>query len=180
MELNITHRIAPIIAGLGLTAALLAIPTERITAHAAPASDTAPSVAITIPDPREASLLQLHGYSGAGTALIRIDGQCYSMPVRFVAGDFGGQSVTVDRGGPIGLRIVEPDLVRVLHEGRDLVREGSAEDGDAAAGIIVETGLPTGTGFVINPGSSVLADVFGARPSPARCPAADLAAPGGE
>lgn len=98
------------------------------------------------------------------------------MPVRFVAGDFGGRNITIDRGGPIRLRITDAEMIRALHEGKDLVSEGFAGDGGEAAGIDSESSLPAGTGFVINPGGNVLADIFGARPSPVPCSNTELAA----
>lgn len=173
-----TRHIATIIAGIGLASALLSTLAESAKADAATPLALASSSLITIPDPHEASLLQLHGYSGVGTAQIRIDGQCSSMPVRFVAGDFGGQSITIDRGGPIRLRITDAEMIRALHEGQDLVSEGFAVVGGEAAGIFIESGLPAGTGFVINPGGNILADVFGARPSPVPCSHTELAALG--
>jgi hypothetical protein len=101
------------------------------------------------------------------------------MPVRFVAGDFGGQGIAVGQGGPIRLQIVNAEMVQALYQGRDLVSEGNAATagniGDAPD-IFIETGFPAGTGLVINPGSSVLADVFDARPRPVHCRPADAAA----
>ncbi len=172
-----TSRTATIIAGLGLAAAVLSAQTRSIRADTAPTSALASSALITIPDPHEAALLHLHGYTGAGTALIQIDGQCYSMPVRIVAGDFGGKGITIDQGGPIRLRIMNPEMIRTLHEGRDLVSEGRAVVASAsgdAPDIVVEAGLPAGTGFVINAGSSVLADIFGSRPNAVPCAAAEI------
>lgn len=126
-----------------------------------------------IPEPHEASLLQLHGCAGAGTALIRIDDECATLPVRFVAGDFGGDDTTIGLTGPIRLRVLDPALVRALHQGRDLVGVGHAPRtgaSDDAPAIVIEAGLPAGTGFVVNPGRSLLADLFGTQPHPVPCP----------
>lgn len=62
-----THHIATIIAGIGLAAALLSTQAKGTRADAAPLSTLGSSALIMIPDPREASLLQLHGYTGVGT-----------------------------------------------------------------------------------------------------------------
>jgi len=50
---------------------------------------------VIVEDAREASLLQLRGIAGSGVALLlNPDGNdCLSVPLRFVAGDFGGDSI---------------------------------------------------------------------------------------
>ncbi len=42
------------------------------------------------------------------------------------------------------------------------------------ADIVIDAGLSAETGFVVNPGRSVLADLFGARPTPIPCSALSL------
>lgn len=175
------RKISAIVAGIGLAAATLGAPAGAIRAQFASASDQDPLALVTIPDPRQASLLQLRGYSGAGTVLFRIEGECHSMPVRLVAGDFGGDGIAIDQGGPIRLRITGPAIVLALYQGQDLVSdelEVGAGMGDTTAGILIEAGLSAETGFVINPGSSLLADLLGVRPTPVPCSSIDLATPG--
>lgn len=110
---------------------------------------------ITFPAPRSASLLQLRGFVGSGTALFRIDGVCSRMDVRLVAGDFLGDSLGVSGGGPVHIRVVDVAAVRKLYMGGDLVSEHKED------GIEIVSGLPAGTGFVINAGSSIIEDIFG-------------------
>ena len=158
---------------IGFAAAILTLPLGAVKAEQTTTPDTRPFALITIPDPHEASLLQLRGISGSGTALFRIDGQCHSMPVRFVAGDFEGRRITAGHSGAIRLRLLRPALVQALYEGQDLVSDNlktvtSGQDG--AADIAIEAGLSPATGFVINPGSSVLSDIWGVRPTPVPCP----------
>lgn len=54
---------------------------------------------VIVEDAREASLLQLRGIAGSVVALLRNpDGNgCLSVPLRFVAGDFGGDSIAATR-----------------------------------------------------------------------------------
>ncbi len=73
MTYKLTNRTATILAGIGLVAALLSGQTESISADTVPASAAGSSALIIIPDPHEASLLQLHGYTRVGTALIQIN-----------------------------------------------------------------------------------------------------------
>lgn len=133
---------------------------------------TAPAIAeeprdiaiITVATPREANLLQLRGLAGRGTALLRQNGQCHKLPIRFVAGDFAGQRVDVGRATPIQMVITAPQVVAQLLAGRDLVSD-MVQPGD----ITRVSGLPEDTGFVINPGRTLLSDILRARPRTFPC-----------
>lgn len=175
---NTSHRrTSSIVACIGLTAAILVAPANTIGAEAAPASDQDSLALITIPNPKEASLIQLRGYSGAGTVLFKIDGLCHSMPVRLIAGDFSGHRIGIGQHGPIRLSITHPEIVRALYDGQNLVSEDFkvlAGMDDEPADIVIDSGLSAETGFVVNPGRNFLADLFGARPSPIPCPTLSL------
>ncbi len=121
---------------------------------------------ITIPNPRTANLLQLRGLGGRGTAHIQIGETCHSLPVRFVAGDFSGESITVRRTGPIVIELRDSQTVAGLLNGADILS-------DENAGIVIHSGLSAETGFVINPGSNISADLFGARAVDRPCDARD-------
>ncbi|MCR8723499.1 hypothetical protein [Frigidibacter sp. ROC022] len=170
MKSDVTRRAATIIAGLGLATLIASTPTPGL----------ASSARITVPDPGEAPPLQQQGHTDAGTALIEIDGKCFSIPVRFVAGVFDGGDFAPGDGDPIRLQIMNAALARALHAGRDLISEdhkvviGRAGD---APDIVIEPGLPTGASFVINAASSILADVLDLRPSPAPCSGMDATTP---
>ena len=170
---NASHsRTSSIIVCIGFAAAILLASADTIKAEVSPTSDQSSVALITIPNPKEASLLQLRGYSGTGTALFRIDGQCHSMPVRLIAGDFGGRRIGLDRHGPIRLWITRSEIIQALFNGQDLVSEDfkvlAGRDGEPAD-IVIDEGLSAETGFVINPGRSVLADLFGTRSTPVPC-----------
>lgn len=135
--------------------------------------DPAPDVAfISVPEPRVASLLQLRGMAGRGSAIFRLDGRCGRLAVRLVAGDFAGMADAGERVRPILLKISGRELTRALAEGQDLVSDSvtiSSDGAEFGAGVTILDGLPVGAGFVINPGSSILADMFGARVAPLSC-----------
>lgn len=113
---------------------------------------------------REASLLQLRGIAGSGVALLRnADGKgCLSVPLRFVAGDFGGDSIAATRAKTIRLTINDAGIVQALIAGQDIVsdqyRVGTTQNDQIA----IQEGLTAEHGFVLNPGKSLMADVFGA------------------
>lgn len=149
--------------------AVVCAPASFGSAEAATAD--VPVAVVVVPTPRSATLLQLRGISGRGKAHFRIDGKCYSMSVRFVAGDFGGDSISVNDLGPIQLRVVGAATIDALFRGQevvsDMVEVGPA--GSPDTDIIIDTGLFADTGFVINPGSGIMADVFGARKQSKSC-----------
>ena len=129
---------------------------------------------VFIDAPRQASLLQLRGMTGQGEAILR-DGDsptCRTLAVRFAAGDFGGRSVTLGSGEPVRLILRSARVAEALVRGEEIVSSMyriAGSDDDPAADIIVLGGLGEDQGFVINPGSSVLADVLGATVEPLFC-----------
>ncbi len=127
---------------------------------------------IDILHPKEGNLLMLRGIAGQGTASIRINNACRTMPVRFVAGDFSGEHIDVGRTGAIRIFIKNPKVVRDLLAGRDLVSDMvrvSSDAKDQRADLYLAKGLSANTGFVINPGRNLLADVFGSRKTDVDC-----------
>ena len=127
---------------------------------------------INIPHPKEGNLLMLRGIAGQGTALFRINSACRTMPVRFVAGDFSGEHIDVGRTGSIRIVITNPKVMRELLAGRDLVSDMvrvSSDAKDQGADLYLAKGLSADTGFVINPGRNLLADMFGSRKTDVDC-----------
>ncbi|MEP3296866.1 MAG: hypothetical protein ABJO27_10375 [Pseudoruegeria sp.] len=127
---------------------------------------------INIPRPREGNLLMLRGLAGKGTASFRIKSACRTMPVRFVAGDFSGEQVDVGRTGSIRIVIKNPKVMRDLMAGRDLVSDMvrvSSDATDQKADLYLVKGISADTGFVINPGRSLFADVLGASKTDVEC-----------
>lgn len=124
--------------------------------------------------PRVATLLQLRGVMGRGTVILRSDEShdCLTLPIRFVAGDFGGDGISSHATSPIRLIIQATRVANALTEGDDVVsdmyRISNLED-DPDADIIIQSGLSESHGFVLNPGSSVAADIFGTTVSHTAC-----------
>lgn len=120
---------------------------------------------IDIPHPKEGNLLMLRGLAGHGIATFRVNSACQTMPVRFVAGDFSGQRVGVERTGSIRIVITAPKIMRDLLAGRDLVSDMvrvTSDSTDKATDLYLAQGLSADTGFVINPGRNLIADILGA------------------
>lgn len=129
---------------------------------------------VQIQSPRVANLLQLRGVMGRGTAIIRSDDShdCQSLRLRFVAGDFGGDSVSTNAAQPIRLILQSARVSNALARGEDVVSDMyvvSNQRNDSNADIIIESGLSESHGFVLNPGTSVVADVFGSKTNRLSC-----------
>lgn len=124
--------------------------------------------------PRVATLLQLRGVAGRGTAVLKSDDShdCLTVPIRFVAGDFGGEGISTNETHPIRLILRSPRVAGALAAGDDVVSDMyriSAQLNDPEADIIIQTGLSESHGFVLNPGNSIVADIFGAMTSRIAC-----------
>lgn len=114
--------------------------------------------------PREMTMLQLRGLAGSGSALLRLDDACISIPLRLVAGDFGGDSFSARRAAPIRIAVRSQDAFDALLEGDDLISdmyEVSSAMSNPDADLVLLDGLTPQHGFVINPGRSLLDDIFG-------------------
>jgi len=126
---------------------------------------------IIVEGAREASLLQLRGIAGTGVALLlNADGtDCLSVPLRFVAGDFGGDSIAATRAKTIRLIINDAGVAQTLIAGKDIVSDHYRVGTTQKAQIIIREGLTADHGFVLNPGTSMLGDFFGVDVSQVDC-----------
>ena len=128
---------------------------------------------LLIERPREVTLLSLRGIGGSGRVILRTDepGVCLTLPVRFVAGDFGGDSISGHLAEPIHFIIRSREAARALARGRDVVSDGYTVSGgmDPDADIVLRSGLEESFGFVINPGRNILGDIFGVRAKRVPC-----------
>lgn len=162
------------LAAIGLAVGVILINFASIDfAKAETITDPERDIAVVdIPHPKQGNLLMLRGLAGKGTASFRINNACHRMSVRFVAGDFSGQTVDIDRTGPIRIVITNTDVMRDLLAGRDLVSDMvrvSSDPTEQAADLYLAQGLLADTGFVINPGRNLLADVLGASTTDVEC-----------
>jgi hypothetical protein len=97
---------------------------------------------------------------------------CLSVPIRFVAGDFGGEGISANETRPIRLILRSPQVAGALAAGDDMVSDMyrlSAQLDDPEADLIIQTRLSESHGFVLNPGSSIVADIFGSTTSRTAC-----------
>ncbi len=128
---------------------------------------------LLIERPREVTLLALRGIGGRGRVVIRTDepGVCLTLPVRFVAGDFGGESISGHLAEPIHFIIRSREVAMALAKGRDVVSDGYTVSAgmDPGADIVLRSGLDESFGFVINPGRNILGDIFGVRAKRVPC-----------
>jgi len=119
------------------------------------------------------TLLQLRGMAGRGQATLRLPehGLCITIPLRFVAGDFGGRDPVEYPTGPVRLALHDPALIRAMVNGQDIVSDmfavgmGASSDAD----IRILSGIEDSFGFVLNPGLNFWAEIFGPRPVPSSC-----------
>ena len=128
---------------------------------------------IDVPKPTELHLIQLAGLAGRGSALIHVAGDptCHRLPVRFVAGGFWGTEARIT-GAPVQLIVKDARAVRLLLQGSELVSDAfdlSAGARMTDADIHIARGLPREVGFVVNPGATGWAEIFGARTREVSC-----------
>ncbi|RBP78227.1 hypothetical protein EBI01_18610 [Marinomonas rhizomae] len=125
---------------------------------------------VYIESPKVGTLLQLRGIAGKGLLIVKNDDKqneqvtCSSSPIRFAAGDFGGDSIGIQSMEPIRLLIYSDKVVKKLNAGDEIVTEDYdiTDRGDARLGDIkIESGLTLSYGFVLNPGEWSWSSVFG-------------------
>ena len=153
----------------------------------APVPTAAPPTSVgyvTVPSTRQGSLMHLRGMVGQGTAFLRLSGDrgCARMRLRLIAGDFGGLEDS-DWGQPVALDIRSSWIVADLMRGIEIISDEvrvSTDPADPLAEIIILNGFQANTGFVINPGASPIANLFGARGRPVNCRAIEALAAGAE
>ena len=89
---------------------------------------------------------------------------CVSSPIRFAAGDFGGDSIGIPSIEPIRLLIYSNKVAEILLDGDEVVSEDHVitNHSDTELGDIkIESGLTLSYGFVLNPGEWSWSSVFG-------------------
>lgn len=115
--------------------------------------------------PREATLLHLRGKAGRGEVVLRGDHsrECLSFQARFVAGDFGGDSVGGQLADPIRVVLQSRRVARALARGHDVVSDSYrvTSQPHPDADIVLTAGLSDSFGFVINPGHNIIGEIFG-------------------
>lgn len=158
-----------------LTAAMVGAAIFNATASSGHDTTTpAPARAVlSVPAPTEGKLMHLRGIAGKGTLYLRLPetARCARMEMRFVAGDFSGRraQAPVTR---VEMEIRSAAVLARLMDGAEVLSDEvvvSADPADAHADVILHAGLLPETGFVLNPGEGVWAEVFGPRIRPVPC-----------
>ncbi|PYF82293.1 hypothetical protein DFP75_103119 [Marinomonas alcarazii] len=125
---------------------------------------------VYIESPKVGTLLQLRGIAGKGVLIAKKDNRqeelaaCVSSPIRFAAGDFGGDSIGIDSVEPIRLLIYSNKVAERLIAGDEVVSEHyviTNQSDDQLGDIKIESGLTLSYGFVLNPGEWSWSSVFG-------------------
>ncbi|BFM50491.1 hypothetical protein [Marinomonas sp. THO17] len=122
---------------------------------------------IHIPEPKMGSLFNLRGMAGKGELIARsISQTCVAMPVRFAAGDFGGNTVSVAQGQNLELHIYDRELVAKLLAGNKITSEdyhltAASDPHSIQTGMQIEAGISRDFGFVINPRKWSWTGLFG-------------------
>ena len=129
---------------------------------------------VIIESPKIGSLLHLRGIAGNGELFTRTEdkGECGSMPIKFVAGDFGGSSIGIDTREPIRLTIYSDDIIKMLTQGDKVVSKHyditSLQDHNHGD-IKIESGLTLNYGFVLRENLSRWSSKFGAEKGEISC-----------
>ena len=125
---------------------------------------------VYIESPKVGTLMSLRGIAGKGELIVKRNTaqtdnyRCVSAPIRFAAGDFGGDSIGIQSIEPIRLFIYSDKVVEKLIGGDEVVSEDYVitDQSDAKLGDIkIESGLTLNYGFVLNPGEWSWSSVFG-------------------
>lgn len=133
---------------------------------------------VYIESPKMGTLLQLRGIAGKGVLLSKMDAQqgvptsCVFLPIRFAAGDFSGESISIQSVKPIRLLVYSDKVAKKLMGGDEIVSDDYiiTDQKDAELGDIkIESGLTLSYGFVLNPGEWSWSSVFGLDPVDIGC-----------
>ncbi|WP_421848061.1 hypothetical protein [Marinomonas sp.] len=125
---------------------------------------------VYIESPKVGTLLQLRGIAGKGVLIAKKDNRleeqaaCVSSPIRFAAGDFGGDSIGIQSVEPIRLLVYSNKVAEKLIAGDEVVSEDyviTAQSDAQLGDIKIESGLTLSYGFVLNPGEWSWSSVFG-------------------
>lgn len=120
----------------------------------------------------QGSLFQLRGAAGRAWFTRKGDGEnwCDVAEMRLLAGDFGGDTVGISRTEPVVLIALNPAIATRLSQGQEIVSgeydllnvDQVAEHGLDGVDIVVAGSGSANGNYILNPGRSLLNDIFGA------------------
>ncbi|MEQ9326837.1 MAG: hypothetical protein RJQ21_06040 [Rhodospirillales bacterium] len=143
------------------------------------------SAIIYVPNLTRGSLLQLRGAYGSAyfTRKALDNSWCDAAPLRILFGDFDGMSSGISRTGSVVLMVMNPAIADKLAQGDDIVGDDvtlvdinriSAHSLEGVD-IVVAGAASANSGMVLNPGRSILNDLFGASSADNSCGHANAA-----
>jgi hypothetical protein len=137
------------------------------------------SAIIYAPGMAQGSLFRLRGAVGSAwfTRKDSTDNWCDVADMRLVAGDFGGNTIGVRRDDPVILIALNPVIANQLSQGQDVVSgdyaildiEMAATHDLIGIDIVVAGSGHMEANYIMNPGSSLLNDIFGASSTDSNC-----------
>lgn len=120
----------------------------------------------------EGSLFQLRGAAGPAWFTRKGEGDnwCDVAEMRLLTGDFGGDTVGISRTEPVVLIALNPEIATRLSLGQEIVSgdydllnvDQAAEHGLEGVDILVAGSGGADGNYILNPGRSLLNDIFGA------------------
>ena len=127
---------------------------------------------IYVPNLTRGSLLQMRGAFGSAyfTRKAADNSWCDAAPLRILFGDFDGISSSLSSTGSVVLMVMKPAIADKLARGQDIVGDDvTLIDIDKVSthslegvDILVAGAASEDSGVVLNPGRSILNDIFGA------------------
>lgn len=134
-------------------------PNNQLTLSAIETPHTAETIKarVLVETPTMGSLLQLRGVVGDGKLFIKQqDHQCLQVPIKFIAGDFGGSSVAINGMDSVALAIYSDEVLQQLLAGEKIVSkryqvthlDGRIQS-ESVGDMRIESGLASSYGFVL-------------------------------
>jgi hypothetical protein len=130
------------------------------------------SAVIYAPSMSRGSLFRMRGAFGRAKFTRKTEDNlwCDVSPMRLLIGDFAGTSTGVSSAGSIILLVINPSIADKLANGMDIISdnvslldvEKVSTNGLQGVDILVSGSVSANSGFVLNPGDSILNDLFGA------------------
>lgn len=130
------------------------------------------SAIVYAPSMTQGSLLQMRGAFGSAifTRKAADDSWCDAAPLRLLFGDFDGMSSGISSTGSIVLMVINPSIADKLARGQDIVSDNvtlldidmAQDQGLLGIDILVAGAASAESGLILNPGRSILNDIFGA------------------
>lgn len=137
------------------------------------------SAIIYVPKLTRGALLQMRGaYGSAYFTRKALDNTwCDAAPLRILFGDFDGVSSGISMTGSVVLIVMNPAVADKLTQGKDIVGDdvslvdinNSSTHSLEGADIVVAGAASANSGMVLNPGRSILNDLFGASTADNSC-----------